>query len=308
MNLKSTFLNILLICFLLPSLSAFGQNKNKKWDDALQELIKGEFLNEISTQFKFTEGATVNKDGDLFFTDQPNNKIWKYSTNGELTVFMEEAGRSNGMYFDHENNLITCADENNELWSINPNGEVSVLLTNFNGLRLNGPNDLWIDKKGGIYFTDPYYQRDYWKHNQAEIKSENVFYLPKGAKQARIVEDNLLKPNGIVGTADGKHLYIADIKDNKTYKYDINENGTLSNRQLFANLGSDGMTLDELGNLYLTGKGVTVFNKEGVLMGNIPVPVPWVGNISFGGKNNNLLFITASNAIFTLEMKVRGMR
>lgn len=304
MNIKLTFLNILFICFL----SVFSQTKSETWNDSLQALIKEDSLNEVSTQFKFTEGATVNKDGDLFFTDQPNNKIWKYSINGDLTVFMEEAGRANGMYFDHEDNLITCADENNELWSINPKGEVSVLLSNYNGLRFNGPNDLWIDLKGGIYFTDPYYQRDYWKHNQAEIESENVYYLPKGSKEARIVEDVLLKPNGIVGTTDGKTLYVADIKANKTYKYAIEENGSLSNCQLFANLGSDGMALDERGNLYLTGKGVTVFNKEGVLLGNIPVPVPWVGNISFGGKNNNLLFITASHAIYTLEMKVKGMR
>lgn len=116
-----------------------------------------------------------------------------------------------------------------------------------------------------------------------------------------------MQPNGIVGTPDGKHLYVADIKDNKTYKYDINKDGSLTNRQLFANLGSDGMTLDNMGNVYLTGKGVTIFNPKGMKIGNIPVPVNWAANVCFGGKDRNTLFITASHAVYTLEMKVKGV-
>ncbi len=308
MNLIRISRITMLFSFIFISQILLAQGNSKDWNGSLNKIVKGNSINEISTQFKFTEGPAVNNNGDIFFTDQPNNKIWKYSTDGELTVFMDEAGRANGLYFDLDGNLLACADEKNELWSISPQGKVTVLLTNYNGYRFNGPNDLWIDLKSGIYFTDPYYQRDYWSHTKTELDGEKVYYLPKGAKKASVVEDQLLKPNGIIGTADGKHLFVADIKDNKTYKYDINNDGSISNRQLFANLGSDGMTLDHLGNLYLTGKGVTVFNKKGLLIGNIPVPVSWVGNISFGGKKNDILFITASNALYSLEMKVKGMR
>ena len=275
--------------------------------DSLDVVAKGAVLKEISNQFVFTEGPAVNKKGDVYFTDQPNDKIWKYSTDGQLSVFMEKSGRSNGLYFDANGNLVACADENGELWSINSKGEVSVILSGAEGHRFNGPNDLWIDKKGGIYFTDPYYQRNYWTHSKPERDSENVYYLPKGATKPIVADGNLVKPNGIIGTPDGKYLYVADINDSKTYKYTINKDGTLTNRQLFVNMGSDGMTLDHLGNLYLTGRGVTIFDKEGVKIGNIPVPVSWVGNVCFSGKDRDMLFITASEAVYTLKMNVKGV-
>jgi gluconolactonase len=114
----------------------------------------------IASQFSFTEGASVDRKGNVFFTDQPNNKIWEYDVDGRLTLWMDSAGRSNGTYFDKKGNLVTCADDKGELWSISPDKKVTVLMKDFGGHQLNGPNDCWIDKKGGIYFTDPYYQRD----------------------------------------------------------------------------------------------------------------------------------------------------
>lgn len=100
-----------------------GQAKDKGLD-SLGVVAKGAELVQVSDQFIFTEGPAVNKNGDVFFTDQPNNKIWKYNTQGVLSVFMEDAGRSNGLYFDQKGNLIACADEKNELWSIQPNGKL----------------------------------------------------------------------------------------------------------------------------------------------------------------------------------------
>jgi gluconolactonase len=117
----------------------------------------------------------------------------------------------------------------------------------------------------------------------------------------------LKQPNGIVGTPDGKHLFIADIGASKTYKYDIDEHGVLKNKQLFTEQGSDGMTLDEKGNLYLTGDGITVYNPEGKQIEHIAVPAKWTANLCFGGAQRNILFITASEAIFTLQMAVRGV-
>jgi len=261
----------------------------------------------ISKQFTFTEGASVDKKGNVFFTDQPNNKIWEYDTNGQLSLFMDSAGRSNGMYFDHKGNLITCADENDQLWSISPKKKIKVLVTNLNGKLMNGPNDIWVDNKGGIYITDPYYQRDYWKRKQSDLDGEKVYYLSKDSHQPVMVDATLKKPNGIVGTADGKYLYVADIGDNKTYKYIINKDGSLADRKLVINQGSDGMTLDEKGNIYLTGNGVTIYNPLGEKIGHIAINEPWTSNLCFGGKGKNVLFITASTAVYTLKMNVKGI-
>ena len=269
-------------------------------------IADGAELTLISDRFSFTEGPATDEDGNVYFTDQPNDHIWKYSIDGELTLFMDETGRSNGMYFDHDGNLLTCADLNGEIWSISPDKEVTVLVDNFNGKQLNGPNDLWVDPKGGIYFTDPYYQRDYWERTEKEIEEERVYYLTPDRLEILIVEDEFVQPNGIIGTPDGKTLYVADIGDNKTYSYTINEDGTLSNRKLFAELGSDGMTIDDQGNVYLTGRGVTVFNKNGEQIEHIPVPQNWTGNITFIGPERRTLFITASNSVYTLEMNVQG--
>ncbi|BAU54979.1 SMP-30/gluconolactonase/LRE family protein [Mucilaginibacter gotjawali] len=261
----------------------------------------------ISKQFAFTEGASVDKKGNVFFTDQPNNKIWEYSTDGKLTIFMDSTGRSNGMYFDKKGNLVTCADEHEQLWSISPNKKVKVLLTDYQGHMMNGPNDIWIDNKGGIYMTDPYYQRPWWTRTKPDLDGEKVYYLPKGKTQPIIVDADVKKPNGIVGTTDGKYLYVADIADNKTYKYTINKNGTLSDRKLFIEQGSDGMTLDENGNVYLTGKGVTIYDSEGKKIGQIEIPEPWTANLCFGGANKDVLFITASKAIYIVKMNVKGV-
>lgn len=275
--------------------------------DTLPVVAKGAVLNKISSQFSFTEGPAVNKKGDIYFTDQPNDKIWKYDVRGNLSLYMDKTSRSNGLYFDHEGNLVACADEKGELISFAPDGTKTVLLDNQDGKQFNGPNDLWIDKEGGIYFTDPYYQRNYWTRKESALDGMKVYYLAKGARQAVVIEDKLDRPNGIVGTPDGKYLYVADIGAGKTYRYTIASPGVLSDKQLFFELGSDGVTLDNEGNVYLTGNGVTILNKEGKKIGHIPVPSRWTGNICFGGKKRNILFITASESIYTLEMKVKGV-
>ena len=116
----------------------------------------------VAKEFSFTEGPAVDKTGAIFFTDQPNDKIYKYGLDGKLTVFLTPAGRANGLYFDKKGNLIACADGQNQLWSISPAGKVTVLADRVDGRLPNGPNDVWVSPKGGIFFTDPYYKRDYW--------------------------------------------------------------------------------------------------------------------------------------------------
>ncbi len=304
----------LLFSLLIPSgMLFFIQDKVKEnghlnmlmQDSSSHIIADGAKPKLVSDQFGFTEGPAVDKLGNIFFSDQPNDKIWKYDTEGQLSVFLDKTGRSNGMYFDKKGNLITAADERNQFWSISPGKKVKVLLDNYQGQRFNGPNDLWIHPKGGIFFTDPYYQRPYWERKKPEIAGQNLYFLPEGKKEAVIADDKLVQPNGIIGSADGKHLFVADIGDKKTYKYDIAKNGDLFNRQLFVSMGSDGMTLDNQGNLYITGKGVTVFNPEGKQIEHLSLP-GWTANVCFGGKNRDVLFITSNTSVYTLQMKVRG--
>ncbi|WP_442587907.1 SMP-30/gluconolactonase/LRE family protein [Pedobacter sp. AW31-3R] len=272
------------------------------------QLFNQDSLKLISSAFSFTEGPAVNRRGDVFFTDQPNNKIWKYSVEGKLSLFSDQAGRANGLHFDPKGQLLACADENNELWSISPKGKVTVLLHNEEGARLNGPNDLWIDQKGGVYLTDPYYQRDYWSRQQPEIEGQRVYYLPPGKNsKLMMVAADISKPNGIVGTPDGRYLYVADIGGNKTYRYRIAIDGRLSDQQMIIAQGADGITLDSDGNIYLSGKGVFIYSPQGELIGHIEVNEPWTANLCFGGKKRNILFITASKSIYTIPMKVKGV-
>jgi gluconolactonase len=265
----------------------------------------------VSKEFSFTEGPAVDKAGNVFFTDQPNDKIWEYATNGKLSVFLDKAGRSNGLYFDLQGNLLACADADGQLWSIAPDKKVTVLLRDLGGHQFNGPNDLWVQPQTGtIYFTDPYYQRPYWTRTAPDpgIGGQRVYCLPKGATQPLLLEDMLNQPNGIIGTPDGKQLYVADIGAGKTYRYQIGADGKLSGRQLFVEQGSDGMTIDNEGNVYLTGNGVTVYNPAGQKIQQIDVPAKWTANVCFGGKDRKTLFITASEAVFVLPMRVRGVQ
>ncbi|HTI61577.1 SMP-30/gluconolactonase/LRE family protein [Mucilaginibacter sp.] len=261
----------------------------------------------IAKQFSFTEGSSVDKQGNVFFTDQPNNQIWEYSADGKLSLWMENTQRSNGTYFDAKGNLVSCADEHDRLISISPKKKITVLVNDYNGRLMNGPNDVWVAPNGDMYITDPYYQRDWWERKKPDLESQDVYYLPKGSHIPIMVVNDMKQPNGIVGTANGKYLYIADIAANKTYKYTIQPDGKLSDKQLFCELGSDGMTLDEQGNVYLTGKGVTIFNPSGTQIGHIDIPEPWTANLCFAGKKKDQLFITASKAVYIMKMKVSGV-
>ena len=271
----------------------------------------GAELTLVADEFKFTEGPAADQQGDVYFTDQPNDRILKWSAaTDKVETFLQPAGRSNGLYVDHDGKLIACADEKGQLWRIDPaTKKTTVLLDHFDRKLFNGPNDVWIDPAGGMYFTDPFYKRDYWQdRDKPEQEKQRVFFLPKEAKAPVIADDTLVQPNGIIGSPDGKQLFVADIGDRKTYRYDIAQDGSLTNRKLFCEMGSDGMTLDSAGNLYLTGKGVTVFDKNGTKPGNIPVPESWTANVTFGGKDLKTLFITAMDSVYTLKMAVAGAR
>ena len=299
--MKLSSLPLLLLTLSLLNFSCSAQKKSIIADGATLTLV--------SDEFEFTEGPAVDSEGNVFFTDQPNDRIlkWDASTNS-VSTYLEPSGRANGLYIDNDGNLLAAADEKNEIRKIDSEKSITILVPDYDGKRLNGPNDLWVDAKGGIYFTDPYYQRSYWKRKTPDMEEQRVYYITPESKEVKIVIDDLVQPNGIIGTADGKTLYIADIGDKKTYSYQMNEDGSLSNKKLFTNMGSDGVTLDDEGNLYLTGNGVTIFDSEGNKIEHVPTGKGWTSNVTFGGKNRDILFITALNSVFTLKMNVHGVR
>jgi gluconolactonase len=281
--------------------SAFSQS------DKLSAILKpGAAVEKLSGEFSFTEGPAADASGNVYFTDQPNDRIMVWRVNGELSTFLQPSGRSNGMFFDKEGYLWSCADEKNELWRISPDKTVEVILKDYEGKLFNGPNDLWVSPDGSIFLTDPFYKRSWWDHTAMPQEKQCVYYLSPDHKTLKKVADDLVQPNGIVGTPDGKTLYVADIGGKKTWSYVINKDGSLSGKKLFCEMGSDGMTIDSKGNIYLTGKGVIVFDKTGKQLGNIAVPENWTANVCFGGENRKMLFITASKGLYRITTRVRG--
>ncbi len=299
--MKKVLFSLFVLTMVLVN-PAFGKSKKGI-------IANGAQVTKLADGFSFTEGPAVDKYGNVYFTDQPNNKILVWSVDNQLTTFHDDGGRANGLYFDSDGNLLSCSDLNNQLWKIGMDGKHTVLVADFGGKLLNGPNDLWIHPNGTIYFTDPLYKRPYWTRDpEMQQDGEHVYHFDSNTKSLTRVATDLEKPNGIIGTPDGKKLYVADIKAGKTYVYDIASDGSLQNKKLFAEMGSDGMTIDNHGNIYLTGKGVTVFNPQGEKIEHIQVEANWTANVCFGGKKMKTLFITASDALYSVEMKVSGTR
>lgn len=271
-------------------------------------VAEGAELRLLSNQFDFTEGPTADREGNVYFTDQPNDAIYRWTVEGKLELFLQPSGRSNGLFFEKDGTLLACADEKNELWAIDVEKNHRVLISSFEEKLLNGPNDLWVHSDGGLFFTDPYYRRPYWDRGASEQPTQGVYWVSPDRKQVRRVIDNLKQPNGIIGDADKGILYVADIGDGKTYRYSIGEEGRLSDAQLFCRQGSDGMTMDREGNVYLTGgKGVTVFDPQGRMIEVIKVPERWSANVTFGGPQRKTLFITSSDSLYSIEMRTEGM-
>ncbi len=278
--------------------AVFGQKSNI--------IARNAKIEKVGTGYSFTEGPAVAKDGKVYFTDQPNDRIYVWDEKKGVSLWSEETGRSNGMYFNADNELVSCADLNNQIVLFEKDKKMQVVYEKYDGKHLNGPNDLWITPNGGIYFTDPYYHRNYWQEGHTEVQdARGVYHLSPEGKIIRVIDD-YKQPNGLIGTPDGKTLYVADINDRKIWKYDIQPDGTLANKTFFAPNGSDGMTIDNKGNVYLTMGKVWVYSPKGELIQEIEVPES-PSNVCFGGKRKNTLFITARTSVYTLKMKVKGV-
>ena len=255
----------------------------------------------IATGFGFLEGPAADADGSLYFTDIPNSQIHRWTPDGGVTTFVEQSGRANGLRFDLDGNLIICEMGTRRVTAVNPRGDTSVLAERFEGNRFNSPNDLWVDPSGGIYFTDPRYGAT----DDQEITGYHVYYISSDQSEIRQVAADLVRPNGIVGTPDGGRVYVADHGAGRTYVYTPAADGSLTDKRLFVAQGADGMTMDDLGNLYLTGRDITIYNPDGDPIGSIAVPET-PANLTFGGPDGTTLFITARTSLYALEMVVSG--
>ena len=286
----------------------------------------------LATGFSFTEGPAVDRHGNVFFTDQPNDRIYRWDAGtGEITLFLEGTGRANGMAFDSDGNLIACADMHGEIWKIYPDGSHDVLVNDYGGKLLNGPNDVWINPvNGGMYITDPLFPRPYWddtdprKQGWEPTHSEQaptgkggyVYYLPPGGSALVRVTTEAMGwesdswPNGVVGTPDGTKLYVNKwYYDNMggTWVFDIHADGTLSNMKKLTEWGGDGMSMDEFGNIYISnGQGVMAFDPNGNNILTIPTGGGATNN-TFAGRNNKILFITGPvDRVTAIKMNVQG--
>ena len=289
-------------------------------------------LRTLAEGFSFTEGPAADRHGNVYFTDQPNDRIYRWDAGSrKVTLFLEGTGRANGMTFDRDGNLIAAADMYGELWKIRPDGSHRVLIDNYQGKLLNGPNDVWINpKNGGIYLTDPIFPRPYWEtgdprqqgweptrsEQSPQGKGGHVYYLsPGGRKLVRVTSDALgwesdSWPNGVVGTPDGKKLYVNKwYYDDKggTWVFDIKRDGTLTNMRKFTDWGGDGMSMDEDGNVYISNnQGVLAFDPDGNNILRIPTGGQATNN-TFAGRDGRTLFITGPvNKVTAIRMNVKG--
>ena len=260
--------------------------------DEIQKLAEG---------FKFTEGPALGPDGRIYFNDIPNERTHVYDPeSGKTTIFRESTGRANGLFFLPSNALVACEGGNRQLTRQTVDGEITVLADTYEGKKLNSPNDLVIDPVGGIYFTDPHYGRD---KSGLELGVEAVYYLDRKRKITQVAND-LTKPNGIIFSPDYQTLYIADPGAETIWAYDVKGEGKIENRRKFAAVGSDGMTVDTAGNIYVTWKGeVIAFAPDGTEAGRLAFPEGPANCLLVG----NTLYVTARTGFYAVELNATGL-
>ena len=264
-------------------------------------IVPGAKPEKVADGFTFTEGVASDAKGQVYFSDIPANRIHFYDNSDHGTIFLENSNRANGLHVDQTGNIIACEGaEGGRLVQVSPEGGVSIIAEGYDGKSFNSPNDLWESPNGGFYMTDPRYGRS---RDNLPQDGEHVYYITRDRKKVVRVTDDLVRPNGVTGSVDGSILYVADPGSGKTYRYTILKDGTLTDKQLFADEGSDGMTIDSQGNVYLTNTAVKVYNAAGRLIETIEVPERPT-NVSFGGKDDRTLYITARTSVYKLEMRV----
>ena len=278
---------------------------NPAWAQDSGLIADGAELVEARGGFGFLEGPVTDRAGDLYFTDIDNNQIWRHTAGGEFEIAIEPSNNANGLALDLDGSLLICEQGAQRITRREADGGLSVVADSHDGAPLNSPNDLWVHPNGSIYFTDPRYR---WPEGPPSQPGEYVYRIPPDRQSVEALVTDIPKPNGIVGTEDGRVLYLASTETMKIYRFDIAVDGGLENRIEFADQGSDGMTLDELGNIYLTWfGGVSVRNPDGAEIEFIETP-QMPANVGFGGADGRTLYMTARTSLYSLRMNVAAGR
>lgn len=266
----------------------------------------------VAGGFGFIEGPAADGQGNLYFSDIPNARIHKLDAQGKVTVFREKSNKSNGLMVDGKGRILAC-EMDGAVVALSADGQGrEVLADQHNGKPLNAPNDLVIDKTGGIYFTDPMYGA---KTPLPQGKT-CVYYLPQGGKPARLL-DNLPNPNGVILSPDEKTLYVIPSSQRQMMAYPVEAPGKLGAGRVFCELaqrrpggnsGGDGLAVDVQGNLYITAEtGVQVWSPAGKLLGTLVFPEQ-PANCDFGGPGNKTLYATARTGLYQVELEIPGHR
>ncbi|HXT61384.1 MAG TPA: SMP-30/gluconolactonase/LRE family protein [Pirellulales bacterium] len=270
---------------------------------------KGEIV-KLHTGFAFTEGPAADAHGNVFFSDIPNSRIHKVDAAGKLSIFREPSNHTNGTMFNAEGELV-CAEMDGRISAVARDGKTArPLAETYQGNRFNAPNDLVIDRSGGVYFTDPHFRAP-------EVLPQGVtavYYIAADGKVSRLIDD-LKAPNGVILSPDEKTLYVIPSMQEEMMAYPVEGPGKLGKGRVFCRTkqaegkqgtGGDGLTIDTKGNLYIaTGLGLQVFSAEGKLLGIIAFPeVP--ANVTFGGKDHRTLYVTARTSLYTAPMEAQG--
>ncbi|MDJ0517812.1 MAG: SMP-30/gluconolactonase/LRE family protein [Trichodesmium sp. MO_231.B1] len=278
----------------------------------LQEIIgKDAQVEKVAEGFKFTEGPVWHQEGFLLFSDIPENTIYQWQLNQEVKIFRNPSGNANGNTLDLQGRLITGEHSNRRVSRTEKDGKIVTLVDEYNGKRLNSPNDLVVKSDGSIYFTDPPYGI---KSEQEELGFYGVYRISPDGKLTLLVDD-FIRPNGIAFSPDETKLYVNDSEKGHIRIFDVKSDGTLENGKIFAELKDpnkagvpDGMKVDLQGNIYSTGPGgVWVFSASGKLLGIIAVPER-VTNLAWGNDDYKTLYLTASKSLYRITLKVTGVR
>lgn len=297
-------------------------------DPAINELVPlNAKIYKLAEGFKFTEGPVWVRDGSyLLFSDPNNNTIYKYTNNGQLSVYRENSGYngadieeytqpgSNGLTFDPQGRLTINQHGNRRIIRVDEDGHETIVADRYEGKRLNSPNDLVYRSDGTLYFTDPPFGLPkFHKDPRKELPFEGVFSVRQGKVQ--LVSTDMTGPNGIAFSPDEKYLYVGNWDDTKKviYRYEAQPDGTLKNGIIFFDMTSakgeeaiDGIKVDERGNLYISGPGgLWVLSPEGKHLGTIIGPMH-PHNLAWGGEDHKTLYLTAQSALYRITLNVRG--
>ena len=289
----------------------------------------------VETTVAFTEGPTVAEDGSVYFTDLGNNRIMRWSVDGQLSTFRQPSNDANGLLFDSEWRLLAC--EGGDGQTAPPRvtrtdlatGEIEVLADSYDGRQLHRPNDLTFDGQGRIYFTD----RPGPNPRPDQTGVHAVYRIDPDGTMARILtEPEVVRPNGIVISPDDSTLYVIETEQSEAgprliRAYDLDADGEVSNMRVFHDFhpgrSGDGMTIDSAGNLYVaaglnrrrgtsetldTVAGIHVFSPDGRLIEHIPIPEDTITNAAFGGPDLRTLYVTAGKTLFSVTTDVAGTR